>query len=91
MKVTLIGGLDRLVPHYRRAALRAGHELVVFNQYRAGMEARMGASDAVVLFTGMVSHMARDHAVEAARNLGVPVLQSHSAGLSSFRDALASL
>lgn len=91
MRVTLIGGLDRLDSHYRREAEKAGHELKIFNQYRAGMECRMGTSEAVVLFTAQVSHQARNHAFEAARNLGIPVFQSHSSGLSAFRTAILAL
>lgn len=91
MKVTLIGGMDRLEPHYRREARDAGHELKIFFQYETGMEAKIGSTDAVVLFTGKVSHNARNHALEAARNLGIPVIQSHSSGVSSLRDCLGAL
>jgi hypothetical protein len=91
MKVTLIGGMDRLEPHYRREARQAGHELKIFFQYETGMEAKIGSTEAVVLFTGKVSHQARNHALEAARNLGVPVYQSHSCGISSLKECLAAL
>ena len=91
MKVTLIGGMDRLEPHYRRTAKQAGHELNIFFQYETGMEAKIGATEALVLFTGKVSHNARLHAMEAARNLGIPVIQTHSCGVSTFRDCLEGL
>jgi hypothetical protein len=91
VKVTLIGGMDRLEPHYLREASRAGHELKIFSQYVSGLEAKIGTTEAVVLFTGKVSHQARNHALEAARNLGVPVYQSHSCGVSSLRECLAAL
>jgi len=91
VKVTLIGGMDRLEPHYRREARDAGHELKIFFQYETGMEAKIGATEALVLFTGKVSHNARNHALEAARNLGIPVVQSHSCGVSSLRECLGAL
>ncbi len=91
MKVTLIGGMDRLKRHYEEAAHRAGHDLKIFFQYETGMEAKIGTTDALVLFTGKVSHSARNHALEAARNLGIPVIQSHSSGISALRECLLSV
>jgi len=91
MKITLIGGMDRLEPHYRREAREAGHELKIFSVYETGMEAKIGKTDALVLFTDKVSHSARAHALEAARNLGISVVQSHSSGVSSLRQCLGSL
>jgi len=91
MRFTLIGGLDWLAPHYREAAKAAGHQLTVFSVYQAGMDHRLGATEAIVVLTGMVSHTARNHAKLAADHLGVPFVQSHSPGLSAFRGALASL
>lgn len=91
MRVTLIGGMDRLEPHYRREAKKSGHELRVFSQYETGMEAKMGSTDAVVVFTGKVSHSARNHAYHAAKELGIPLLQCHSCGVSSFRECLECL
>lgn len=91
MKVILVGGIDRLVPHYCRLAAEAGHELRVFSQGQAAMTSRFGDAEAFVVMTGMVSHSARDRAKSAADSLGVPFLQNHSPGLSAFRGALASL
>jgi len=91
MKVTLVGGLDRLAPHYREAAKSAGHDLTVFSTYRAGMDDRLGMPEAIVVLTGMVSHTARNHARFLAQSLGIPFVQSHSPGLSAFRGALAHL
>jgi len=91
VKVTLIGGMDRLEPFYQKEARRAGHELRIFFQYETGMEAKMGSTDAVVVFTGKVSHQARNHACQAARTLGIPFLQCHSCGVSSLRECFADL
>jgi hypothetical protein len=91
MKVTLIGGMNRLQPHYLREAREAGHELRIFSEYETGMDAKMGTTEAVVLFTGKVSHGARNCALEVARHLGIPVIQSHSSGVSSLRTCLGAL
>jgi len=55
------------------------------------MDAKIGSTEALVLFTGKISHSARLHAMEAARHLGIPVLQSHSSGVSAFRECLAAV
>ena len=91
MKVTMIGGMDRLEPHYRREAKKAGHELKIFFQYETGLTAKIGSCEALVLFTGKVSHSARLHAMDAAKNLGIPVFQCHSCGVSSLKECLAAL
>lgn len=91
MKVTLIGGMDRLEPHYRREARKSGHELKIFFQYETDLGSKIGSTEALVLFTDKVSHNARLHALEAARNLGIRVVQSHSSGVSSLRACLGAL
>lgn len=91
MRVTLVGGMDRLEPHYRREAKKSGHELKTFFQYENGMEAKIGTTDAMVVFTGKVSHSARNHACAVARELGIPLVQCHSCGVSSLRECLAGL
>lgn len=91
MKVSLIGGMDRLEPHYRREAKRAGHDLKIFFHYETGMDAKIGTADAIILFTGKISHNARIHAVEVARTLNIPLYQCHSCGVCTLRDCLASL
>lgn len=91
MRLTLVGGMDRLEPHYVREAKKAGHELKIFFQDEVGMEAKMARSDAVLVFTGKVSHSARNHACQAARDLGIPFLQCHSCGVSSLRECMERL
>ena len=91
MKITLIGGMERLEPHYQREAKKAGHKLKVFSTYESGLTDRVGSCQAMVLFTSMVSHNARMHAMEAARLLGIPLLQCHSCGVCALRTCLAEL
>jgi len=91
VKVTLIGGMERLEQHYRREARVAGHELKIFFKYETDLSAKIGATDAVVVFTGKVSHSARNLAVDTAKTLGIPLVQSHSSGVTSLRLCLGAL
>lgn len=91
MKVSLVGGLDHLEPHYRNEAKKAGHELRVFLQYESGMESKLRSTEALVLFTSMVSHSARNLALQTAKSGGMTIVQSHSSGVAAFRECLAGL
>lgn len=91
MRVSLIGGLDRLTHHYRDAARRLGIELQVFNRAEANLATRIGGSAAVVIFTGNISHQARNTALGAARARTIPVFQYHTCGVCTLRRCLADL
>jgi hypothetical protein len=83
--------MHRLKAHYVREASRAGIELRVFNGPEANLAEKVGAADAVILFTGKVSHRARREVVQAARSRGIPVLMRHSCGLCTLKDCLRCL
>ena len=88
MRVTLVGGIDRLQRHYREEAANLGVELRIFSQSEIGLQAKIGHTEAVVLFTGKVSHRARLQVMGAARSRNIPVFQSHNCGICALRDSL---
>jgi hypothetical protein len=81
--------MDRLGQHYKVEAKKQGFELRVFNGLEPNMAAKLMSSTAVVLFTGMISHEARNQVVAAAKTYGIPLLQCHSCGVCSFRGCLS--
>lgn len=91
MCVALIGGMDRLERHYREEAARLDVELRVFNRLEANMGAKLRHVDALVIFTGKVSHEARKEAVRAAKTNDIPVYMFHSCGVCTLRDCLGGL
>lgn len=91
MKLALVGGMDRLENHYVREAKRLGHELRVFNRFEAGLTGRIGQPDAVILFTGKVSHQVRALVSELAKAKKLPLYQYHSCGVCTLRECLAAL
>lgn len=56
MCVAVIGGMDRLERHYREEAKRAGIELRVFNRPEVDLGDKLKHVDALLIFTGKVSH-----------------------------------
>jgi ABC-type uncharacterized transport system substrate-binding protein len=91
MCIAVIGGMDRLQQHYREEAALAGIELRVFNEAEANLSARLRQVDALVIFTGKVSHRARREAMKTARSRNIPVYQLHSCGICTLRECFKCL
>ncbi len=49
--MVLIGGMDRLGPHYRNEAIRFGHKLSIFTRACPKMRTKIRHADALALFT----------------------------------------
>jgi len=88
MCIAVIGGMDRLQRHYREEGARTGIELRTFNGPEANLGDRLKRVDALVIFTGKVSHRARNEAMQVARARNIPVFQCHSCGVCALRDCL---
>lgn len=88
MCIAVIGGMKRLAAHYRAEAQRQGIELQVFNVAGRELERKLQRMDAVILFTGQVSHNARHEVVRAARRHKIALYQCHSCGICSLRECL---
>lgn len=50
--------------------------------------AKLEHSEAVVVFTGKVSHSARKQVMGVAQSRNIPVFQSHHCGVCALRDCL---
>ncbi len=88
MRVSLIGGMDRLQKHYLQEAEKLGVDLRIFTRSENNMEAKIGHSQAVVIFTNKVSHQARNQAVNSASTKEIPVVMSHNCGVCALRDCI---
>lgn len=89
MKISVVGGMDRLEPHYKKEVEKLGYEFRQFNGLESRMAEKLANSAAVVLFTGKISHEARNQVVAAAKAGNIPLLQCHSCGVCTLRDCLA--
>ncbi len=88
MCAALVGGMDRLKRDYMNEAERNGIKLKCFTGKERKNSGSLGNVDFVVLFTNKVSHKARKDVLSSLKNRDIPVIQSHSCGVSSLRDCL---
>ncbi len=88
MSVVLVGGMDRLGEQYRAEAKRRGVDIQIFSHDEQGISAKIKKAEGVVIFTNKVSHQARNRAIKAAKNKGIPVLMHHSCGVCSLGECL---
>jgi len=88
MSIVVVGGMKRQEQHYLQEARRLGIDLQVFNQGSRRMVRQIGQADAMIIFTGKVSHEALDLALNAAKRQQVPVIREHSCGLCTLRQCL---
>jgi hypothetical protein len=86
MSIALIGGMDRLERHYISEAEKLGIDLQVFNKPEAGITQKIKNADAVVIFTGKVSHRARREVMNITRTRNIPVLMLRTCGICTLRD-----
>lgn len=89
MCAAVIGGMDRLKRDYINAAKKEGYRLKVLTGKENRIAGKLGSADLLILFTNQLSHSARREALAHARKKNIPVVQSHSCGVSSLRDSLS--
>jgi hypothetical protein len=86
--VALIGGIDRLRNHYIAAAEKSGVDLRFFSQDAVNIGPKIMELDALVIFTGMISHQAKKKVMRVAKSRHIPVLMSHSCGVCSLKQCI---
>lgn len=85
MCAALVGGMDRLRKEYIETAKGLGVDLKVFTGQERSIKNQLGDLDMMILFTGKVSHAARQEAVKHAKTRGIPIHMIHSSGVSALR------
>ena len=85
MCAALVGGMDRLRQEYIDTAKDMGVNLKVFTGQERSIRSQLGNPDMLIVFTGKVSHTAREAAVKHARACNIPLRMVHSSGVSSLR------
>jgi hypothetical protein len=88
MCIALIGGMDRLKSDYRRMAIEYGVDLRHFERDCPCFEKRLNGMDAIIIFTNRISHGAWKIALSKGKGAGIPILMSHSCGMSSLKRCL---
>ena len=85
MCAALVGGMDRLRKEYIDTARGLGVNLKVFTGQERSIRSQLGELDMMILFTGKVSHAARQEAVKHAKANNIPLRMVHSSGVSALR------
>ncbi|MBI1921014.1 MAG: DUF2325 domain-containing protein [Geobacter sp.] len=88
MRISLVGGIDRLQKHYRHEAEKAGVDLRIFNGAETNIPDRIKQTEALVIFTSKVSHKARNQVMGVALSKDIPVFMCHNCGVCALRDCL---
>ncbi len=88
MCVALLGGMDRLKPHYINEAEKSGIDIKVYERYTNGMRAKINHVDAVIIFTNKISHKAKQKVSALAKTRKIPVYMYHSCGVCTLRNCL---
>lgn len=89
MRISLIGGIDRLHKHYMQEAEKLGVDLRIFTRSENDLQAKIGHSRAVVIFTNKISHRARNQAMSSASTKDIPVFMSHNCGVCALRNCIS--
>ena len=85
MCIALIGGIGGATRDYEKIALEYGVTLRHFEKVCPRFEQKLYSMDAIIVFTSIVSHLARTRALSSGKKTSVPVLMCHSCGMSSLR------
>lgn len=84
MSIAVIGGMDRLKRDYQQVGVKYGVDIYHFERGRPRLDKRLGKMDAMVIFTGRVSHNVMKQARSVAASGGARVIMSRACGLSSL-------
>lgn len=88
MSVAILGGLDRLKRSYEQTGKAFGYDVRFFGQRVPNMSKRLNGVDAIVLFTGTISHPMVKEAMKFAKQTRVPVSRSHTSSISGLKRCL---
>ena len=86
MSIAILGGLDRLKPHYLRHGRSLGFKNVkVFSKKFPDMVKRLSKFERIVICTGNVAHEMVEGTVRMAQNNGIQIGRTHSSSVSAMK------
>ena len=89
MSVAILGGLDRLKPHYLKQGRSLGFNNVkVFSKKFPDMVKRLSKFERIVICTGNVAHSMVEGTVRMAQLNGIQVDRTHSSSVSAMKKCL---
>ena len=86
MSIAILGGLDRLKPHYLRHGRSLGFNNVkVFSKKFPDMVKRLSKFERIVICTGNVAHSMVEGTVRMAQINGIQIGRTHSSSVSAMK------
>ena len=86
MSIAILGGLDRLKPHYLRHGRSLGFSNVkVFSKKFPDMVKRLSKFERIVICTGNVAHTMVEGTVRMAQINGIQIGRTHSSSVSAMK------
>ena len=86
MSIAILGGLDRLKPHYLRHGRSLGFKNVkVFSKKFPDMVKRLSKFERIVICTGNVGHEMVEGTVRMAQINGIQIGRTHSSSVSALK------
>jgi len=89
--VAVVGGIMALQPQYRRILEESNLDPRIFNQCSAGIWGGLKGADAIILFSGTVSHKMAIKARKAALSCGIPLITVRRSSVSALKRSLSGL
>ena len=92
MSIAILGGIDRLIPHYTKHGRTMGFSNIkVFSKKMPNMVKRLSKYQAIVICTGNVAHKMVEGTIRMAQNNGIPVGRTHSSGVTAMKKCLETI
>ena len=89
MSVVILGGIDRLKPHYLKHGRNLGfNNIKVFSKRFLDMVKRLSKFERIVICTGNVAHTMVEGTVRMAQINGIQIGRTHSSSVSAMKKCL---
>ena len=89
VSVAILGGLDRLKPHYLNQGRTLGFDkMKVFSKKFPDMVKRLSKFERIVICTGNVAHTMVEGTVRMAQINGIQIGRTHSSSVSAMKKCL---
>jgi hypothetical protein len=89
--VVVVGGIMALQPQYRRVLEEHDLDPRIFNRDTAGIWGRLKGADAIILFSGTISHKMAIKARKTALSFGIPLITVRRSSVSALKRSISGL
>lgn len=91
MSIVIIGGNERMEREYKSICKSFGYKSKVFTTMSSKVSKSIGSPEAIVIFTGTVSHKMSKKAEEEAKKKNIPIHRIHSSGKVALEECIKNI